>query len=345
VTEEVIGYYRELLAGPWRGLSDAVCVTYVAGVDEDAMIRAFGGDPTEAAARSLSEVGAELAGYHYSAVPAVVLVTPVGDWLLGVEPNGFQGSRPEVLRAASVDGRALSVYWNINATNQITYAVGGRTSVVFDMHRPEDRHGRDPGALDGHLDGLPFGEFGDRWAAGLALAERVTGVRLTGAPLDGTLRRAVLRPVPEDLVYEGLEGDPALDEPFIREVLAAPTADKLPGITRYLAEAVARDTGIHVEPEVRAALDALAPGTPSDPRLRQRVQDLATRYREAFQAGRETLERIHAVLVVAWALEPDPEKAAFRVHFEAGYALRNREYRVQNSVLGRCLSRAAAGSR
>jgi len=343
VTNDVIEHYRQLLAD--QGIGDAVCVTYAQGIDEDAMIRAFGGDPDQAALRSLAEVGEELAGYHYSEAPHVLPVTRVSDWLIGVEPNGFQGSRPEVLRAASVDGSALSVYWNINASNRFTYAADGRTSVVFDMRRPEDRQGRDPGALDAHLGGLPFGSGGNAWAAGLALAERVTGVRLTAALLEGTFRRALLRAVPEDLVYEGLVGDPALNVPFIREVLAEPTVEKLPAIARYLAEAVARDTGVDSVPEVRAALDALSTGTPPDPGLRQRVLDLATRYEEALRAGRETLQRIHAVRGIAAALDPDPEKACFEVNSWAVNSLHSRDYRVQHSVLRRCLRRAVANSR
>jgi hypothetical protein len=173
----------------------------------------------------------------------------------------------------------------------------------------------------------------------------VTGVRLTGALLDGTFRRAVVRPVPQDLVPEGVVGHPALDEPFVRAVLAAPTVDKLPGISRYLAEAMARETGLGDVPEVRAALDALRAGTPPDPALRQRVQDLAERYRQGMREGRETLDRVHAALGIAAALDPDPIRGSFEVHGAAGYALRTRDYRVQHAVLGRCRDHAVSQER
>ena len=343
MTRDVIEYYRQFLADRWD-LREAVCVSYVHGIGEDTMIRAFGGDPAGTAPRSARDTGEEFAGLRYDRIPPVLLVASVGEWLIGVEYNGFQGSRPEVLRGASSGGTAVSVYWNVNGTNRFTCATGGRTAVGFDMRRPEDRFGAAPDALAAQLDGLDFGYGGDAYAAGLALAERVTGVRLTGALLDGTYRRAVLRPVPPDLVPEGLAGHPALDEPFVRAVLAAPTADKIPAVSRYLAEAIARDADIGDVPEIRAAIGALRAGSP-DPALRRRVQDLAERYRQGFREGRETLNRVHAALGVAAALDPDPIKGSAEVFGMASYTLRTPDYRVQCVVLRQCRDRAVSQQR
>jgi hypothetical protein len=338
-----IEYYRQFLADRWD-IREAVCVSFVHGVDEDAMIRAFGGDPADTAPRSARDVGDEIAGLSYDRIPPVLLVAAVDRWLIGVEYNGFQGSRPEVLRGASAGGTAISVYWNVNGTNRFTYATGGRTTVGFDMHRPEDRHGAVPDALTAQLDGLEFGSGGVAYAAGLALAERVSGVRLTGTLLDGTYRRAVLRPVPPDLVPEGLVGHPALDEPFVRAVLAAPTADKIPAISRYVAEAIARDAGIEDVPEVRAAIDALR-AHKADPALRRRVQDLADHYQQAFREGRETLNRVHATLGVAAALDPDPIRGSAEVFGMASYTLRTPDHRIRYTVLRQCLNRAVSQER
>ncbi|GIJ56633.1 DUF6461 domain-containing protein [Virgisporangium aurantiacum] len=339
MTSDLIEYYRQFLADRWD-IGEAVCISYVQGIDEAAMIRAFGGDPADTAPRSAREAGAEFAVSRYDyAVPPVLLVAPAGKWLIGVEYNGFEGSRPEVLRGASAGGTAVSVHRSMNGSDRFTYATNGRTTVWFDMNRPEDRHGAAPDALGAHLDDLPFGSGGDAYAAGLALAERITGVRLTGAVLDGTFRRAVLRSVDADLVPEGVAGHPALDEPFVRAVLAEPTVDKIPGINRYLAEAVARDAGITDVPEIRAALDALRAGT-SDPALRQDVQDLAERYRQGLGEGREPLGRVHAASGVAAALDPDPVKGSLELFSAAGYALHTRDYQVQHAVLGRCTTRA-----
>jgi Family of unknown function (DUF6461) len=94
--------------------------------------------------------------------------------------NGHHGSRSEVLRQAAAGGQALSVYWNVNAHGAVRYAAGGRTSPGFDVLRPEDSYGPDAAEVDSHLADLPFGheEDTDWQAVGLALAERITGVRL-----------------------------------------------------------------------------------------------------------------------------------------------------------------------
>jgi hypothetical protein len=336
-----IAYYQNLLAGTWRGINDALCLTYVQGINEDTTIRAFGGDPASASMRSLPQVAEELSRCHYSEIPYLVLVKPFGDWLIGLEPNGFQGSRPEVLRAASTAGTAVSVYWNVNHTNRFAYATKGQTQLGFDMHRPTDRHGANQNVLDAQLNGLPFGA-GNSWAAGLTLAERVTGVRLPADLLDGEFRRAELRPVPQDLVHEGMEADPALEDPFIRRMLAAPTADKLPEITRYIAEVVAQSNGIADLSPVRAALDALAGDERPKPPLRDQVLALAKRYESEARAGRETLDRVHAARAIAAALNPDPAMASAEMLSWAGYCVRDHDDRVRLTVLGRCRDRAVA---
>jgi hypothetical protein len=343
MTSDAIEHYRKFLADRWD-LREAACVSYVHGIDDATMIRAFGGDPADAAPRSAREVGDELAGLRYDEIPHVLLVAPAGEWLVGVEHNGFQGSRPEVLRGASAGGTAVSVYWNVNGTNRFTYATGGRTTVGFDMRRPDDRHGADPEAVAAHLDGLPFGRDGDAYAAGLALAERLTGVRLTGALLEGTFRQAVLRPVPQDLVPESMVGHPALDEPFVHAVLAEPTADKIPAINLYLAEAIARDTAIEDVPEVRAALDALRAGR-RDPALRERVGHLVERYQHGMREGRESLERVHGASGIVAALDPDPVNGGGQLFGAASYTLRTPNYRVQYIVLKRCRDRALSQER
>src|SRR4051812_26437926 len=103
-----MAHYDELLGAYPSSLEQAMCVTYAQGIDEDALIRAFGGDPAAAEPRTLAELEDELNAYPYNRVPSVVLVTRVGDWVVGIEDNGFQGSRPEVLRGASAGGAALS---------------------------------------------------------------------------------------------------------------------------------------------------------------------------------------------------------------------------------------------
>ena len=97
---------------PWlrtSPLRDGACITLVGPPDAEGVVRGFGGDLSEARPMSLAAVG----------MPTVdeptVAVREVGEWLLVVEVNGWQGSRPEVLRRVSAGGRAVSVYWNVKA--------------------------------------------------------------------------------------------------------------------------------------------------------------------------------------------------------------------------------------
>jgi len=131
MTDDVIAHYQQLLQRYPATLEQAMCVTYSQGIDEDAFIRAFGGDPAATETRTLAELGQELSVYRYDQVPSTLLVASVGGWLVGIEDNGFQGSRPEVMRGASAGGTAVSVFWNVNGVNKFTYSVAGRLTVRF----------------------------------------------------------------------------------------------------------------------------------------------------------------------------------------------------------------------
>jgi hypothetical protein len=58
-------------------------------------------------------------------------VGQVGSAVAILEVNGFQGSRPEVLRVLSDGARVHSVFWNVNAYSTFSYAVYGRTLVTL----------------------------------------------------------------------------------------------------------------------------------------------------------------------------------------------------------------------
>ena len=96
----------------------AACVTVVRGLDVAETVLAFGGDPSLPPQPLQSFDGM---GYYLE----VAAVGQMGDVVVAVEPNGFQGSRPEVLRVASRMGDAVSVYWNVNLHCRFSYSVGG----------------------------------------------------------------------------------------------------------------------------------------------------------------------------------------------------------------------------
>lgn len=335
-------HYRRMLDdAPY--LREALCLTYASGLDRPGLIRAFGGDP--AATMPRRDISDRLGQNHYTEVPAALLVAEIGLWQIGLEVNGYQGSRTEVLRRAAAGGEALSVYWNVNAHSALTYAVGGRTSFGFDMLRPEDRYGPDAAEVDAHVAGLPFGLHNDAdWrAAGLALAERITGVRLPADFPTRDMPGVLLEEVPEALVPEGAEGHAALQDTFIQQAIAAPTLGKIPAIAEFRAKLIAQDADLIDEPAVREVMETLAAGHSPRPELRAVLTALSDHY---FQQSRATTGWSNAELFRQGHAVRDFITAAFpsrnlldRVA-SGGYTFRNADRQLQAEVLRRCAYRA-----
>ena len=183
---EAFGWVRSTVV-----LRDAACVTLVAPADAGRVVRGFGGDIAGAHRASLAGIGMP------SPAEPVVAVRDLGSWLLVVEVNGWQGSRPEVLRRVSADGRAVSAYWNENAGTRFSYAVGGRVLTAFEAMSPGRRHGADPDCLEEERTGLPW-DSGEWVSLMLALLARVTGVRAGAEWLEGEYAVVPISPVDDD---------------------------------------------------------------------------------------------------------------------------------------------------
>lgn len=74
MTTDAIEHYRQLLTQYMGGAEGAMCITYAQGIDENAIIRAFGGDPAATAIRNRRELGEELQPYRYDQIPYTLLV-------------------------------------------------------------------------------------------------------------------------------------------------------------------------------------------------------------------------------------------------------------------------------
>jgi len=86
---------------------------------------------------------------------------------------------PEVLIALSADGRAASMFWNVNEDNAFTCARDGHLLATVDMYDAEDPEQAD---LPNEL--MPLfetagAEDADLHAIGLAMVEQFTGIRVT----------------------------------------------------------------------------------------------------------------------------------------------------------------------
>ncbi|MBB4742959.1 hypothetical protein BJY16_006418 [Actinoplanes octamycinicus] len=341
--QDAVEYYRRMLDDV-SYLREALCVTYATGLDSAALIRAFGGDPD--ATMSRRELGDLLSHHHYSEVPPAMLVAEIGRWQIALELNGYQGTRPEVLRGAAAGGEAVSVYWNVNANNALTYAVGGRTRFRFDLMSAADRSGPAAAELDALLAGLSFDV--DWRAAGLAVAERITGLRLPADLPSWDLPGVILEEIPQDLVPEGADGRTAVQDPFLQQVIAAPTLDKMPAIAEFLARLIVQDAGLAGEPPVGEVMAALAIGQPPRPELRAVLTALRDRYFERSRATTgwdraDLFRQGHAVDAFVNVAFPGRHPLD-RVDI-GGYPFRDADRQLQARILCRCVSRAVADAR
>jgi hypothetical protein len=220
-------------------LRDGACVTLVAPADAGGVVRGFGGDLAGARRTSLADTG----------MPPVdepkVAVRNLGSWLLVVEVNGWQGSRPEVLRRISAGGRAVSAYWNVNLTTRFSYAADGRVLTAFEVMSPDRRHGADPDCLEEVRAGLPW-EDGEWVPLMLALASRVTGQRIEPEWFNGDFAVMPVIPVDDDpasMIYPPAEALTYDDGPLAWALLHAGDVPRrsVAGIAaRYAADQAAR---------------------------------------------------------------------------------------------------------
>lgn len=315
---EPLAHNRNLLA-EIPELDVACCVTFAQPADADLFVARAGAAATPLEEMSFVDVVREVR----PVTSEQVLLLDVRDgWVVALEPQGYQGSRTEVLRAVSAQGRAMSVYWNVNANARLAYAAHGEVLVSVDLAVPQQRRGREPHVLDQHLAELPFAT--DEQAAALVAAERVCGIRLDEAWLRARHRCVLIEPLRSDLVPAGHHGHPALADAELQAIIHRPGPEHLPLITALAAELLARHAGIDGEPPVAETLDVLRSRAPARPNLADRltvlVEDYAARRRGA--AGHEQAERLHdqglALQAIRAALDPNPAKAAWDVCWQAG---------------------------
>ncbi|RFU41054.1 hypothetical protein DZF91_13865 [Actinomadura logoneensis] len=170
-------------------LTDAYCLTLTRGLSPDEVLTRWTARPhsVRRGYEELIEPAYEVAGRDLSDV--LVGVTPVkdgdgGDWALAVEINGYLGSSTAV--ALSRGTRVVSHFRNVNAVGRFHLAEDGVEKAVFDPLFPAMRFGAMSAAVRREMRaaGFDLGKGDDRdlsvtLPAAFALAERLTGVRLT----------------------------------------------------------------------------------------------------------------------------------------------------------------------
>lgn len=199
------------LARGWE-LGDIWCLTFVRGLDEAEALRRLG--TAEESIRPLTYRELTDEGLF----PRTALAGRLEGWVVLIERNGCEATKPDAVRALSAGTELVSVFRHDYATDLFVYAIDGDRLTSFDPRKPAWRYGSDPDCLleamreVGVHPTYPSEDHVTREAdisaeaptmnEALMLAARLTGVVLTKEVLDGPLMGGVV----------GAQADATLEE-------------------------------------------------------------------------------------------------------------------------------------
>jgi hypothetical protein len=161
------------------------------------------------------------------------------------EDNGFQGSRPEVLQPlsrASGNGKAASIFWNVNGLVVLTLAQRGKLLCEVELLDPdEDELEGMPKRLQKLL--LTATDEGPV-ELGARLVEAFTGVGFTAADLEAAVSRPI-EPVRSDRLTYTLDTSPLrYSDQELSEAIAALAPQVQRALAETLALAALREAGL-----------------------------------------------------------------------------------------------------
>ena len=175
-------------------LAQAYCFTLVRGLPPAEILRRLQGreEPALTGVEEVVEAAFDL--LDQDRTRQLIAMTAVRDWTLLIEPIGYLGVNEETALSASVGTRWVSHFVNINGVDSFLWAENGTKRLAFEPGVPDHRWGTTP---DEHLEAMHRIGF-QFWAetsetaenlsgpAAFALAEHLTGVRITPELLHGT---------------------------------------------------------------------------------------------------------------------------------------------------------------
>lgn len=299
------------------GTDDGGCLTFAESTDEARLRQAVGVLETEVPDEGpFIDVNPEDPGgpwAWFSDPPALV-----------VEPNGFQGCRPEVIRriSRSIRGKAASVMWNASGAVVFTAARRGSVVVAAELTargRSADDWSDVPPGLAREAERL-IRTGVEAVEVGVVLAERFVGVTLVPALLAAG-NGYFVTPHPDDLPNYTLEevpaplqrqpslvqrvGDLSVEELRLLAAWSAQAAATMANLERdrFVAEALRRTAGAG-----RAGLESVAA------RVDRRIDELARQEidRDSYGSVESyfTYQRAHAIAAVRNLVNADPLSAA-----------------------------------
>ncbi|GAA2260928.1 hypothetical protein GCM10010430_51310 [Kitasatospora cystarginea] len=183
-------------------LNEAYCLTLVEGLSPEDLLDRIGAKPLHrvTGVAALLEAADEFEDGGFQDVldddddddRLFIAATEVGGWALAVEHYGHLGISVPVMEALSRGTRLVSHFRNINAVDHFYWQEDGRTRLHFEPLFAFGRDGSDADATAAMMEqaGFDLREDDDcdsalHTEAAFALAEHLTGVRLTPELLDG----------------------------------------------------------------------------------------------------------------------------------------------------------------
>jgi hypothetical protein len=188
------------------GLSESCCLTLVRGLAPGEFLGRLDAQPDRdrIGVETLFEPSMKLWDSYPDSGLLIGVATVRGDgggWSLGVEFNGYLGVTEEVIVRLSAGTRAVSYYRHNEAVDRFCWAEDRQIRLAFSPFDPLDRNGSTPDALLDTMRAVGFdlseeGEDEHYPEATLALAERLTGVRITPELLEEASFACGIVPVP-----------------------------------------------------------------------------------------------------------------------------------------------------
>lgn len=249
--------YRWVTDGVVTSYSNAGCLTIVSGMSSDDAVRAVGADPTRPVT---PEERSGVDGLGYVSVAGLEEATSDKAVVL-IEDNGWEGSRPEVLKRLSKKGKAAAVFWNVNG--MVIFTCARRGKVLASLELPDaDLDGDVPATLRRVLERAP--EDTDPVALALMLAERFSGVALQQLP--AVAQPSIAYPVTERVLALWASRDELLrlqmPSPAVAEAAGSASPIQRRSLAEWAALRALERADIATAPQVAGALAQFGTGGP-----------------------------------------------------------------------------------
>jgi len=127
----------------------AACPTVATGMTADDVLAELCGDRAEA------PIHGSTARFGLTRLPGIsgmrIGVTEIPGAVLMVEDNGYVGAQRDVLARLSANGRAASMFWNVNEHTAFSYAQNGEllgSVALYDAEDPDFANEVDPSSSE-----------------------------------------------------------------------------------------------------------------------------------------------------------------------------------------------------